>query len=89
MTTDLPAPPGWTAGALCAQLDPDLWFPEAGASSLPAKRVCRECFVAAECLEYALERRIWFGVWGGVDEHDRRALADATWNDNTTTGEVA
>ncbi len=44
---------GWQDQALCAQTDPEAFFPEKGGSTREAKRVCRSCEVRAECLEYA------------------------------------
>ena len=44
----------WQDRALCAQTDPEAFFPEKGGSTREAKRVCRSCEVRAECLEYAL-----------------------------------
>lgn len=64
----------WRAGALCAQVDGDLFFPEKGESALPAKRVCAGCPVRAECLAEALARPERFGVWGGLSEPERRAV---------------
>ncbi len=73
----LDEPAGWEASALCAQTDPDTFFPEKGGASTPAKRVCAVCPVRAECLEEALERRERFGIWGGLSEHERRAVLAA------------
>lgn len=39
-----------------------------------AKEVCEACTVKAECLEYALTTRQIHGVWGGMDEAERRIL---------------
>jgi WhiB family redox-sensing transcriptional regulator len=64
----------WQDDALCAQTDPEAFFPEKGGSTREAKRVCRACTVRAECLEYALEHEIRFGIWGGMAERDRRRL---------------
>jgi WhiB family redox-sensing transcriptional regulator len=65
----------WRELALCAQVDPELFFPDKGGSSRPAKRVCATCEVSAECLQEALDRGERFGVWGGLSERERRALA--------------
>lgn len=70
----LDEPAGWEASALCAQTDPDTFFPEKGGSTTPAKRVCAACPVRAECLEEALQGRERFGIWGGLSERERRAL---------------
>lgn len=65
---------GWLDDALCRQVDSEAFFPEKGASTRPAKRVCRKCRVRVECLDYALETGQRFGVWGGLSERERRAL---------------
>lgn len=70
----IPAGPAWLDQAVCAQTDPDAFFPEKGGSARPAKAVCAVCPVRAECLEYALEHDERHGVWGGLSERDRRHL---------------
>ena len=65
---------GWQDRALCAQTDPEAFFPEKGGSTREAKRVCRSCDVRAECLEYALENDERFGIWGGLSERERRRI---------------
>jgi WhiB family redox-sensing transcriptional regulator len=65
---------GWMSDALCAEVGGDQWFPEAGEPTEPAKRVCRQCPVKAECLDYAVENKIRFGVWGGTSERERQGL---------------
>jgi WhiB family redox-sensing transcriptional regulator len=64
----------WQDRALCAQTDPEAFFPEKGGSTREAKRVCRGCVVKAECLDYALETDQGFGIWGGFSERERRRL---------------
>jgi WhiB family redox-sensing transcriptional regulator len=68
------AEPSWQDRALCAQTDPEAFFPEKGGSTREAKRVCRGCEVRAECLEYALAHDERFGIWGGLSERERRRL---------------
>jgi WhiB family redox-sensing transcriptional regulator len=65
----------WQEEALCAQTDPALFFPEKGGSTREAKKVCRECPVVAQCLEWALEAGEEHGVWGGMSERERTAYA--------------
>lgn len=64
----------WQADALCAQTDPEAFFPEKGGSTREAKRICEDCEVRAECLQYALENDERFGIWGGLSERERRKL---------------
>ena len=65
---------GWQESALCAETDPEAFFPEKGGSTREAKKVCVSCEVRAECLEYALEHDERFGIWGGLSERERRRL---------------
>ncbi|MCY3785142.1 MAG: WhiB family transcriptional regulator [bacterium] len=64
----------WKQSANCLGVDPDLFFPERGASTKEAKRVCGACVVRQECLEYALENGEKFGIWGGMSERERRRV---------------
>lgn len=76
--------PTWVAGALCAQVGGDEWFPDKGGSTREAKSVCNgdenrpACPVKAQCLIYALEHDERFGVWGGLSERERRKLGTRT-----------
>jgi len=67
-------PPEWTEQALCAQTDPEAFFPEKGGTTRPAKAMCATCPVRVECLEYALDNDERFGIWGGLSERERRKL---------------
>ncbi len=60
--------------ALCAQTDPELFFPEAGASARPAKQICDVCPVKNECLLEALANEYSDGIWGGLTASERKAL---------------
>ncbi len=64
----------WQDAALCAEVGGDMFYPEKGEPSAPAKRVCRACVVRAECLDDALEHEERFGGWGGYSERERRRL---------------
>jgi WhiB family redox-sensing transcriptional regulator len=68
---------GWQARSNCMGVDPDLFFPERGASTREAKEVCRGCVVRDDCLEYALDNGEKFGIWGGMSERERRRLRRA------------
>jgi len=65
---------GWQTDALCAQTDPEAFFPEKGGSTRDAKKVCGACSVRSQCLEYALANDERFGIWGGLSERERRRL---------------
>ncbi|MFJ5138752.1 WhiB family transcriptional regulator [Streptomyces sp. NPDC088707] len=70
----------WRASAACQNVDPDLFFPVGtGAPALvqveEAKGICRGCPVREACLDWAMDdSRQVTGVWGGLDENERRAL---------------
>src|ERR1043165_9368976 len=67
----------WQDYANCLGLEPDLFFPERGASTREAKEVCRGCVVREECLEFALSNGEKFGIWGGMSERERRRIRRA------------
>ncbi len=67
-------PLSWQTDALCAQTDPEAFFPEKGGSTRDAKRICGSCEVRSQCLEYALANDERFGIWGGLSERERRKL---------------
>lgn len=58
----------------CQGVDPDLFFPERGASTEEAKAVCAGCAVREQCLEFALTTGVKFGIWGGLSERERRRI---------------
>jgi WhiB family redox-sensing transcriptional regulator len=64
----------WQDRALCAQTDPEAFFPEKGGSTREAKRICMGCEVRDACLDYALAHDERFGIWGGLSERERRRL---------------
>lgn len=69
--------PHWADSALCAQIDPSLWFPEKGAHSPGATRVCGECRCRRDCLDEAMteelgqSRQTRFGIRGGLSAYGR------------------
>lgn len=77
-------PPDWT-GANCIGRDPDGFFPERGTAQITArdaKRVCNGelpgeavCPLREQCLEYALDSKERFGIWGGKSERERARIA--------------
>lgn len=67
----------WQKQAVCLDQKVDLFFPERGANTQEAKKICAACIVRSECLEYALENNIKEGVFGGMSTRDRRRIARA------------
>ena len=69
-----PSPP-WMRDAACRGMDPELFFPERGASPADyeeARAVCATCPVRQECAEYAVPEK--HGIWGGLSERERRRV---------------
>ncbi|TFC48266.1 WhiB family transcriptional regulator [Cryobacterium sp. TMT1-21] len=67
-------PLSWQSDSLCAQTDPEAFFPEKGGSTRDAKKICSSCEVRTQCLQYALANDERFGIWGGLSERERRKL---------------
>jgi len=68
--------PRWMQQAACRGQGFDAWFSadEVGEDADAARRVCAGCPVRPECLEYALDRAIRYGLWGGLSREERAAL---------------
>ncbi len=64
----------WQERSLCAQPDPEAFFPEKGGSTREAKGVCMSCDCRSECLDSALAHDERFGIWDGLSERERRRL---------------
>jgi WhiB family transcriptional regulator, redox-sensing transcriptional regulator len=64
----------WVRQAACAGSDPDVFFPPKHDHGEAARRICARCPVRGECLAYALEADENYGIWGGLDGNERRAL---------------
>ena len=64
----------WMTRAICRGMSPAVFFPTDGAGFEAARRICLECPVRVECLEYALVNHIDQGAWGGTSERERRRI---------------
>jgi len=69
----------WRHAAACRDEDPELFFPIGNTGPAvqqidAAKAVCRRCSVTQECLDWAMETGQDSGIWGGLDEDERRSL---------------
>ena len=71
----------WRDKAECLTEDPESFFPNARIPYVQeeqianAKTICGRCKSAEACLEYALTTGQDAGIWGGLDEKERRKLA--------------
>ncbi|HEY6932289.1 MAG TPA: WhiB family transcriptional regulator [Marmoricola sp.] len=67
-------PRGWQDDAVCAQVDPEAWFPPKSVPATPQVfDTCGVCPVRRACLAAALSR-YEYGVWAGTTEADRKQL---------------
>lgn len=69
--------PKFDGDALCAEADPDDFFPEKGGITKDAKAICRRCGVIDECLQWALDNDERIGIWGGLSAKERALLVRA------------
>jgi WhiB family transcriptional regulator, redox-sensing transcriptional regulator len=73
---------GWQLLAACRGEDATYFFApsyfekrmEKNGREAVAKAICARCPVRDECLEYALGIHEAHGIWGGLNEMERRAL---------------
>lgn len=64
----------WVVFSACRQVDPDVFFPTTREQEEHAISICKTCPVRMDCLDYAIEAREKFGIWGGLTEKQRRRL---------------
>ena len=72
----------WQDKAACKGMDPTIFFGPEHAETVKEKRdredeakaVCHTCQVKHDCLEYALDAKEAYGIWGGLTELERKAL---------------
>jgi WhiB family redox-sensing transcriptional regulator len=69
----------WQDQGACANRDTEAWFVRSEGSSFgePAKQICTTCPVRRDCLAASLVFGERFGIWGGLDSHQRSALAQS------------
>ncbi len=59
--------------AVCVEIDPEMWFPDANTNTKVAKKICAECPEKNPCLAYALTYNVT-GIWGGTSLGQREEL---------------
>ncbi|MCA1571968.1 MAG: WhiB family transcriptional regulator [Chloroflexi bacterium] len=64
----------WKLESACKYEPTDLFYVDRGQSAQAAKLICSTCPVKVRCLAYAIEERMWDGIWGGTNEKERRPL---------------
>jgi len=80
----------WRHRAICRNEDDELFFPvgstgPAARQLAEAKQVCARCPVREDCLEWAVDNRVAFGVWGGQSEEEREAAKRRAARSRTRT----
>lgn len=73
----------WQRDASCRGPEAVLFFPptasesraERDAREARAKRICSDCPVIVPCLDYAIRIREPHGIWGGLNEAERRVVS--------------
>jgi WhiB family redox-sensing transcriptional regulator len=73
-TPDPDSVTAWMAEGNCRNYPPAVFFPSDGVGVDRARKICNDCPVLEQCLEYALVNRIEHGVWGGCSERERRRI---------------
>ena len=66
----------WMERGICHNRDEDasIFFPDPGNNANQAKKMCARCPVREKCLDWSIETRQMYGVWGGVAEKKRRKM---------------
>ena len=69
----------WRQAAACRDVNPVLFFPNGSTGAARedierAKAICSGCGVRRACLVFAVATNQQFGIWGGCDEDERRAV---------------
>ena len=75
----------WQRLAACKGPYAELFFPPSTperkddkvAREAAAKAICTECRVRRDCLEYAIEIQEPHGIWGGLNEVERRSAIES------------
>ena len=67
----------WEEDARCRRYDPEIFFAPKATAERRAKAICGRCPVRGDCLSFALENRVQFGIWGGMNGRERTRLLRA------------
>ena len=76
----------WRGSATCRRENATVFFPPPHFEMKPekderedkARALCRACPVQQECLEYSLSVQEPHGIWGGLNESERRMRLEPT-----------
>lgn len=87
----------WQAKASCRGPHATVFFPPSHAErkeerlgrERAAKEICRPCPVRQACLEYSVRIREGHGIWGGLNETERKELIDNRMDDRSAGARAA
>lgn len=65
----------WFNDADCRDIGPSVFFPHREDNEHIARAICKVCPVKEACLDFAIEHKIEFGIWGGVGIRERKRIA--------------
>ena len=64
----------WRDNAACKGMDTNVFMPETRTQTREAVVICAGCLAVKDCLKYALNNEIRFGIWGGKTDRERRQI---------------
>jgi WhiB family redox-sensing transcriptional regulator len=64
----------WQLQANCDETNTELFFSKLESKVAKAKALCGSCAVADKCLQFAIDTKIEFGIFGGATADERQAL---------------
>jgi WhiB family redox-sensing transcriptional regulator len=67
----------WTDAAACKGMPTSMFFPPKGGPNKTvraAKAICTNCVVKTNCLNFALDNSMQYGIWGGATTKERRHI---------------
>lgn len=69
--------PIFDGDALCAETDPDAFFPEKGGKVRAVEAICAACEIRLQCLQWSMDNAEQHGTWAGVSENRRKQILRA------------
>jgi len=68
---------GWMEFAACKGADSEIFFAESGwhTANAKAQEYCRNCTVYKDCMKFAIDNDITYGIWGGLSPNQRKKQA--------------
>jgi len=73
--------PGFDGTQICAQTDPELFFPDESKNPRLAinlaRKLCGSCSFKEPCLEYAVNYPELVGIWAGTTQRQRQDIRAA------------